>query len=143
MAVVVMGVACSDSDDDDKVSVDKLPSAGKAFIETHFQGVTISWLEENNKADENGTVYEAHLSNGFEVDFTIDGVWTAVDGNKQPVPESILALLPEKMNVYLAENYANVPVVEVDKKLYGYKIELLTGLELMFKADGVFIGLDS
>lgn len=142
-ALAFVAVSCSDDDDDDiTVPVESLPAAGKAFVTTHFPNVTISRLEKNKGVDEDGTLFEALLSNGFEIDFAPDGTWTGVDGHRMAIPASIVALLPEALQTYVTANYAGIAIVEVEKKAYGFKVELLTDLDLMFKSDGTFIGID-
>lgn len=141
-ALAFMAVSCSDDDDDVNIPVEALPEAGKAFVATHFPSATISRLEKNKGMDEDGTLFEAYLSNGFEVDFAPDGTWTGVDGRLTAVPVSVVALLSQELQTYLTANYAGVAIVEIEKKAYGFKIELLNDLDLMFKSDGTFIGID-
>lgn len=135
--------SCSDDDDDDVyIPVEALPEPGKAFVATHFPTATVSRLEKNKGMDEDGTLFEAYLSNGFELDFAPDGTWTGVDGHLQAVPQTVIALLPQTLTDYVTTNYAGQSVVEVEKKNYGFKIELSNDLDLMFKSDGTFIAMD-
>lgn len=140
--VAVIVISCGkDHDGDRRVSPDTLPESGQNFISEHFPDITISYLERNNSADEDGVLYEAYLTNGFEVDFSTEGVWINVDGGRNAILASILALLPEALNTYLAQTYPNVAVVEVQKKTYGYKIELINDVDLKFNSDGAFIAI--
>lgn len=144
LTLTFVTVSCSDDDNDDEVNVpvEALPEVGKTFVLTHFPNASISKLQKNKGLDEDGTLFEAYLSNGFELDFAPDGTWTGVDGHLTAVPQTVLALLPQTLLDYLNVNYAGQTVVEVEKKIYGYKIELLNDLDLMFKSDGTFIGID-
>lgn len=141
-ALVFIGVSCSDDNDEVNVPVEALPEAGKTFLATHFPNVTINRLEKNKGLDEDGTLFEAYLSNGFEVDFAPDGTWTGVDGHYTAVPVSVASLLPEAISTYITVNYAGQAIVEIEKKAYGFKVELANDLDLMFKADGSFFGID-
>lgn len=138
-----VAVSCSDDDNDEvNVPVEALPEAGKTFVATHFPNASISRLEKNKGIDEDGTLFEAYLSNGFELDFAPDGTWTGVDGHLSAVPQTIIDLLPETLTTYITANYPGLAIVEVEKKVYGLKVELLNDLDLMFQSDGTFIGID-
>ncbi len=144
LTLTFVAVSCSDDDNDDEVNVpvEALPEVGKTFVSTHFPDATISKLQKNKGIDEDGTLFEAYLSNGFELDFAPDGTWTGVDGHLTAVPQSVIDLLPEALTTYINTNYSGQTIVEVEKKSYGLKVELLNDLDLMFKSDGTFIGID-
>lgn len=142
-ALIFVGVSCSDDDDNEvNIPVEAMPEAAKIFVAVHFPEATVSRLEKNKGLDEDGTLFEAYLSNGFEIDFAPDGTWTGVDGHYTVVPASVVALLPEAIPTYITANYGGQAIVEVEKKAYGFKVELVNDLDLMFKADGSFLAID-
>lgn len=134
--------ACSSDDDsvtETVINYEQLPEQSRTFIETHFAGVQTIRVEKNLVPDADGTVYEVKLANGFEIDFDADGVWVEVDGNGNPVPNSIV---PEAILTYVQSNYPPELFVEsIEKKNYGYRIELSNDVELRFDSDGGFIGI--
>ncbi|MDR0395338.1 MAG: PepSY-like domain-containing protein, partial [Tannerella sp.] len=130
-------VAC---DDDVLIGENELPSEAKAFIATHFPSARFVWGEK----DRGG--YEVRLDDGFELDFSLDGTWDNVDGNHmKEVPASVMALVPERISAYIAENYQGAAVTKIDKehnrrgKHTGYEITLNNYYsELIFGPEGNF-----
>jgi hypothetical protein len=122
------------------IPADELPAISRTFIETHFPGVeTTAIVREKEGLDVDYTVY---LANGFDIDFAKSGDWDDVDGHISPVPESILALLPENLAEYVAGAFPDFLIVEVNRERYGYEISLSNGLELKFNSDGSFHNVD-
>jgi hypothetical protein len=122
------------------IPADELPAISRAFLETHFPDVeTTVIVRERDGLEVNYTVY---LANGFDIDFAKSGDWDDVDGHISPVPESILALLPENLPEYVAGAFPNFRIVEVNRERYGYEIGLSGGMELKFNSSGRFTGMD-
>ena len=86
--------------------------------------------------------YTVYLANGFDIDFTKFGNWDDVDGHVSPLPESILALLPETVSQYITNTFPNLSAVEVNREHYGYEIGLSGDMDLKFDSNGRFIGMD-
>lgn len=134
--------ACSSDDNADDLPIGyvDLPQQSRDFIELHFPNVDVTRVEENLIPDEDGTIYEVRLANGFELDFDKDGLWTEVDGNGQKVPD---AIIPQPILEYVQANYEpGIFIESIHRKVYGFKIELSNHLELRFNAEGGFLGLD-
>ncbi len=129
-------IRVDDNDDDITISYDKLPAVSRSFIESHFPGVKTVLIERDNAS------YDVRLGNGVEIDFNLNGEWDNVDGKNQALSESILSLIPASITEYVTANYPGQVIVEINKELYGYEIELLNDVELKFNADGGFIGVD-
>lgn len=123
------------------IPANKLPSTSRTFIETHFPGVeTIAVVrEKEGLSDVDYTVY---LANGFDIVFTKSGDWDDIDGHLSPLPESVLALLPQPLSHYIAGAFPNLSAVEVNRERYGYEIGLSNDIDLRFDAGGRFIGID-
>jgi hypothetical protein len=117
----------------------ELPATARTFIEAHFQGVEITAIVREKEGL--GVDYTVHLANGFDIDFTKSGDWDDVDGRASHLPESVLALLPEKLTAYVAGAFPNFRIVEVNREHYGYETGLSNGLGLKFNAAGNFIGM--
>lgn len=129
-------IACSDDDDDKKISEEDLPQVSRTFLQTHFKGEEVRLVEEDNDS------YDVYLINGFKIEFNRNGEWDDIDGGTKAIPETILALLPDGIVAYVSENYADKHITEVNKEHYGYEIEVNNGLELKFDSEGKFIGID-
>ena len=128
-------------DKDEIISFSKLPASSQAFIQTHFPDVTTTHIIKDKDLFDKS--YTAYLANGFEIDFEKNGDWDEVDGHINPVPQSILNLLPDGIVEYSAANFPSSEIVSVNKEHYGYEIELLgTRVELKFNSSGGFIGYD-
>jgi hypothetical protein len=136
--------ACND-DDDVLIGENELPSEARTFVSTHFPSAKFVWGEKDNDS------YDVRLDNGFELDFSLDGIWDNVDGNHaKEVPASIVILIPESISVYIFENHQGAIITKIDKehnrkgKHTGYEIELNNyHNELIFGLDGNFIRYDN
>jgi hypothetical protein len=125
-------IACDDKLADESA----LPATARTFLQTHFPGVEVSLVEKDFDS------YDVYLSNGFEVEFTKSGVWDEVKNHATGVPSSILTLIPEKINEYVAANYPGQLITGVNKERYGFDIDLNNGIEMEFNADGSFRRID-
>ena len=76
--------------------------------------------------------YEVFLADGTEVEFDQSGAWTSVDCKSKAVPA---AIVPEAIGRYVAENYPNLAIVQIERESYGYEIELSNDLDIQFDHD--------
>jgi hypothetical protein len=135
--VATLFVAC---EKEKLIHENELPAISRIFVETHFSGVeTTAIVREKEGLNVDYTVY---LANGFDIDFTKSGDWDDVDGHTSPLPESILALLPEPLLSHVTTSFPNFLIVEVNREHYGYEIGLSGDMDLKFDANGRFIGMD-
>ncbi len=130
-----------DGNDDGEtvIAFDQLPQAAKDLIETNFPTAQAIKVTENSVAEDDGTIYEVELDNGFELSFDADGNWTDIDGENQAVPD---ALVPANVLSYIQSTYPSLYVESIEKENYGYKVGLSNDVDLKFDADGPFIGID-
>lgn len=155
MVVMAMIVSCSSDDDegtgtevdlnltaqrsDDHVNVASLPQAIFNYITANYPGSTI-WkaeIEDNNN-------YEVELNTGVELIFDQEGNFLGVDddadddfGDEHVAP----ANLPEKIRNFVTTHFAGATIIEAEKENNGnYEIELSNDVELVFDADGNFLG---
>lgn len=129
-------IACGDDDDDTVITVKELPENAQAFLQTHFPGQEVRLVEKDNDS------YDVYLTNGYDVEFTLSGDWDDVDGNGKELPESVIALLPEAIPAYVAANYSQNFIDEINKESYGYEIGLNSNIELKFDINGNFLRVD-
>ena len=112
-------VSCSDEDQNEvetTITVNDLPSAAKDFLNKYFRDYEISKIIMNE--EDNLTLYEVNLAEGYQIIFNSSGNWTQVDapyGKTIPtgfIPEPILQTLNYQYNGYgiteintVGENY--------------------------------------
>ena len=111
-----------------------IPKKILVFVETHFPQYKIS----KYKYDEDDEEHEVDLDSGHELSFDMNLNWTEVEGEYSPLPKSVIDLLPTNIPQYIAKNYPRKIIIQIEKKKYGYKIELGNGVELKFNPDGSF-----
>ena len=99
----------------------------------HLKEGVVSAMHDRDFTDNDYTVY---LDNGVKVEFDGSGKWDSIKG---AVPS---AVIPAKIKNYLSQHYASFNVVKIDRKRYGYEVELNNDLELKFDVNGNFLGLD-
>lgn len=120
----------------DKYSIDRddLPVKAQEFIKEHFPKARVSMVKTDKhllrKAD-----YDVKLVNGTKLEFNSSGAWTSVNCQTREVP-SKLVLKP--IRNYIAKNFPETFVVKIEKKTFGFEIELNDGVELKFDRLGTF-----
>jgi hypothetical protein len=135
--VVAMFASC---DKEEIITESQLPSASREFLKTHFDGVSITRIiQENEMFDKEYTVY---LANGFKVDFEKSGAWDEINGFVNPLPQNILDLFPAGIVQYVNTTFPNSKIVKANKERFGYEIELNGGIELEFNSNGEFLRMD-
>ena len=123
--------------DDVVISVNELPKTAQIFIATHFDGLEIAYAKKDDGE------YEVKFSNGYSVEFNRRGDWKEVDCNNDPVPESVIALIPNAIPQYIANAFPKAAITKVQKERRHYEIELNNDLDLEFTSDGVLCDIDN
>lgn len=129
---------CDSKEDEEEtiITLSNLPSEARNFLNSYYKGIEVSKIEKD--LDEGVVIYEVLLKNGHEVVFNEKGEWEQVDA---PSGESIpTGFIPLSILEYLDENFAGYGINEINKTGYGYKVELITELDLMFNEIGQYIG---
>lgn len=148
--------SCSDDDDavdpgtnvdlnltarssDDYINTAALPQAILNYISTNYPNNTIheAEIEDNNN-------YEVELNNGTELIFDSQGNFLGIDddddddfGDEDIAPGN----LPEKIRNFIATHFPEATIEEAEKENNGnYEVELSNDVELIFDADGNFLG---
>jgi len=122
------------------IPASQLPVNGLKFLETYFKGYNV--LKVEKKWDG----FEIDLVKGYEIELDNDGLWNKVEGeDANYLPASILNLCPAAIANYIGQNFKDWKVKEVEKKSYGYKIELENGrsdVDLKFNSQGELLKTD-
>ena len=135
LAICVLFVSfAAFADSDIPVEIDQLPASVKTFVSTHFPEQNIVYAEL-----EHGYKYEIRLNDGSKIEILKSGEFQKAECVMKAVPAS---LIPAKIADYIKKNHADSMVTEIEKKAFGYKVELNDHLELIFGADGKFMGFD-
>ena len=125
--------SCGDSEKE--IYFSKLPEKAQAFIVAYFPNKTAIDIE---KKKDNGNIhYEVTLSDGTDIEFDKDGEWESVDCKTSKLPSGILI---SEIDIYIIDNFSGQYAVSVDKEVWGYEVDLNTGIELHFSYDGTFLG---
>jgi hypothetical protein len=148
--LVAMGFAgCSNHSDDinhpdgDTIEASALPQASRTTLNTYFNDATITSARRSGSANIYGSIYKALLSNGFEIDFDKDGLWTEVESEKNlPIPSKFFEDQLPEIQAYIEANYARSHVVEIEREQFGFTVELDNGIDLVFDREQRFIGID-
>ncbi len=126
--------------DDKFVDFSALPQTAQQFASANFKDKKVAVVKQDRSflgAITDG--YDIVYTDGTEIEFDSDGVWKEVSAKTSAVPNSII---PEAILNYIRDNFKSSPVIQIEKKEYGYKIELATKQELKFSKQFVFLGLD-
>lgn len=134
IGAMVAGLLVFQSCEEHKINPDKLPEAAQTFISQFFPGTTVTFAEKEK--DDGVVKYNVRLSDGTEIDFDKDGVWTSVDCEFSVLPDGIL---PAPISEYITANYPQTKAYKADKELGGYEVTITGGLELLFNSAGEFI----
>lgn len=133
-------ISCSDDNDngvESTLTYDDLPTDAKSFLNKFFYEYEITKIESYSEKDI--TVYEVYLQDGYEVVFNETGEWQQVVAPyKETIPYGIV---PEVIQQYLDYNYSGYGVTQINTTGQGYKVELVTGLNLYFNMSGEVIDM--
>jgi hypothetical protein len=135
-----LSIAFYSCDKEKLITKSELPAISSEFINTHFSEVEISMIVKETEIF--SCDYTVYMTNGFEIKFTKSGDWEYVDGKHTPIPESILALLPQNILTYIKTTIPNHSIVEIDKERSKYEIGLSNDIDLKFNSKGEFLRID-
>mgnify|MGYP003526165418 FL=1 len=139
VASLIFSTSACNSDDSDSreviIEVAELPEQSRNFLETNFNGFQVNRATKDvSSFDE---YYEIFVNNGITIDFNRIGEWTEVDGNGLSIPTSFI---DEEIVSYINTNFPTFPIENIDKKPYGYEVDLINNTELRFNTSGKLIG---
>jgi len=144
IAVAFIGVSCSKHNEnklnkkDQFITYEELHPDARTFISDHFSAYSVDKIKVKPRdADEYYKVYFSGCR--LKIEFNRNGEWQEVDGKHASIPTSFI--IPEILD-YVSSNYPSIALESIDRKRYGYKVELLNDVELRFNAQGTFLGVD-
>ncbi|HNQ26728.1 MAG TPA: PepSY-like domain-containing protein [Aquaticitalea sp.] len=142
LVLAFTGVSCSSDDDDNAsetiIDYSELSVECTTFVETYFNGYEVLRVEKGPySVDE---YYEITFVGGTQIDLNASCEWTEVDGNDQAIPTGFINT---SIVEYVSTNYPTTAIESIDKKTYGFDVDLVDGTELRFDSEGNFLGLDN
>ena len=119
-----------------KITTAQLPATAQNFIKQNFKGATVTSAKLDKEMFD--TDYDATLSNGVRINFDAKGNWDEIE-SRNGIPASVI---PKAISSYVTSNFKGQNIVQIDKKIAGYDIELSNGTELEFDTAGKFLRID-
>lgn len=114
---------------DSIISPDSLPSLSKEFLQKNFNA-QIGLVQVDKD------VYEVHLSDGTEIEFSTDGSWKEIESKGNPLS---FGILPRNLADIVKNEFPNAFMLEVKKKINYYKIKLNNGLKIRIDPNGTIL----
>lgn len=125
----------NNGNNNETITLDKLPIAVRTFLSTHFDGLSPVKIEKD------GDSYDVEYANKTELEFYLSGEWKDVEVEGTAViPASVTGLLPATIMSYLNTTHSGRKIEKIESKINCYEIEL-AGLEkeLLFDKQGQLI----
>ena len=123
--------------EDVAITAQKLPQEAQKFLKLHYaQNKVLSAMHDKDMGDNDYTVY---LDDGTKIEFDGSGKWESVKNRNGKMPAGIV---PDAIQGYIVEHYPSLGVEKIERKRYGYEVELTNDLDMKFSTSGKFIGFD-
>lgn len=133
-ALMCMMVSTAAFADDIPIPVEQLPAVSKNYVYNNFKGRSIVYAERDWDS------YECRLDDGTKIEF-----WR--DGSLKKIETHSIGNLPgdcatESISAYVHNHFPGCVVTKIERKYYGYEVELSNDIELKFNHRGVLIDID-
>ena len=100
------------------------------FVETYFPQTGILYCHQTQ------TRYKVTLNDQTKLHFTLTPEWVKVDCEHSRIYTSVpTGIVPEQITAYVTANFPNNFIEEIEKKSFGWEIELNNDHEIKFDAD--------
>ena len=116
----------------------QLPLNAQKLIKTNFSDKTIDYTIADKELI--STDYSVKFTDGSEIDFNSNGIWTEIDCKRNAIPSKLVK--PSIAN-YVNKKFPNTQIEKIEKSvLKRQEIKLSNGLELEFNSKGEFVKID-
>lgn len=122
---IALGVAQLEAKETYTSDVSALPQEAISFLNNNFKGVNIIKIKIETGWK---TTYDVDLANGVEIEFDKNGNWKEIDSKLINLP---LSLLPKQLAEAVSQKVPDAKIESIERKEYGYKIELKNDVELL------------
>ena len=100
------------------------------FVDTYFPQTSIL------KVERDGNKYEVELTDNTDIDFNLSFEWTKIDCDESNVYGSVpTELVPAQITDYVTANFPNNHIDQIEKKYYGWDVELNNDHEIKFDSN--------
>lgn len=113
------------------VSPAALPQNAQAFLQANFPSTPVALVKQDVDS------FDVTLQDGTEIDFIINGEWKEVDGKYKPIPTNFLS---ENLTARVKAAQPNAAIIEVSKKINGYKFKFSNRMEVYTDMNGNILG---
>ncbi len=138
LLAVVIGVATASARSNYSHDINILPEAAQTVLKENFKAEVshIKIGKEFGRIRE----YDVVMTDGSEISFDKHGNWKDVEVRQtNAVPSD---LIPSPIKTFVKENQKKASVTGIEKKNYGYEVELSNGQDVRFTEKGKFIRYD-
>ena len=111
--------------------VSLLPDAAEAFLKDNFASAAVKDIKYEKRLLK-GKTYFAELENGVEIKFDKNGGWKEISSAAKDLPSS---LLPKPLAEVLDKKEPNAKIAKIERKGYGYRLELDGNVEILLYDD--------
>lgn len=135
---VVFGIISASARDNYSHDVNILPEAAQTALKQNFK----SEVSHIKIGKEFGRIraYDVVMTDGSEISFDKHGNWKEVEvSSTGSVPS---AFIPNPIKTFVNNNQNRAKVTGIEKKNFGYEVELSNGQDVKFTEKGKFIRYD-
>jgi len=123
--------------EDVAITAQQLPQEAQKFLKEYFtQNKVAAAMHDRDVSDNDYTVI---LDDGTKIEFDAKGRWESVKSRVGKMP---VGVVPAKIQGYITAHYPTLGVEKIERKRYGYEVELTNDLDLKFDSNGRFVGID-
>ena len=119
--------ALSAKSDDKPIDYEQLPAAARAFIQSDFPALSISFITRD--ADLLDTTYDVHFTNGLKLEFNSKGEWKEISNATALIDTKYI---PKEILASIASRWPDAGIKKIERYRQGYEIELTNRLELKY-----------
>ena len=119
--------ALSAKADDKPIDYEHLPAAARAFIQSDFSSLSISFITRD--ADLLDTTYDVHFTNGLKLEFNSKGEWKEISNATALIDTKYI---PKEILASIASRWPDAGIKKIERYRQGYEIELTNRLELKY-----------
>lgn len=128
---IALGISSACAKETYTSDISALPQAATSFLNDNFKGANITKIKIETGWFKK-TTYDVDLANGVEIEFDKNGNWKEIESKTADLP---LSLLPKQLAEAVNKKVPNAKIESIERKGYGYKIELENNVELLVYDD--------
>ncbi|MFT3740770.1 MAG: PepSY-like domain-containing protein [Breznakibacter sp.] len=135
--LALVSVTLASCEEETTMAVDEVPTEITTYTSTHFpENAIVKAVKDKEKGTHS---YEISLEGGYYLEFNSQKEVTDIEGVSK-LPDSSI---PTGLLEYVQQNYPDFHIVGWETDGTGQELELNSGLELKFNAQGEFLRIDN